>query len=84
MVSFFQVDAFTARAFAGNPAAVCLLDEPADEAWMQAVAADDDVADAVTVEEGDDRHRVQLGRHVLARIAHGDSATGLARRQASI
>lgn len=32
------VDAFTAKPFAGNPAAVCVLDEPADEAWMQLVA----------------------------------------------
>src|SRR4029079_5345966 len=33
-----QVDAFTDTAFAGNPAAVCLLPEPADEAWMQKLA----------------------------------------------
>jgi PhzF family phenazine biosynthesis protein len=33
-----QVDAFTDRPFAGNPAAVCVLDAPADEAWMQSVA----------------------------------------------
>jgi predicted PhzF superfamily epimerase YddE/YHI9 len=32
------VDAFTNRPFAGNPAAVCVLDGPADEAWMQLVA----------------------------------------------
>lgn len=32
------VDAFTAEPFAGNPAAVCLLPEPAPEAWMQDVA----------------------------------------------
>jgi PhzF family phenazine biosynthesis protein len=32
------VDAFTERPFAGNPAGVCLLDEAADEAWMQRVA----------------------------------------------
>lgn len=36
----FVVDAFTERAFAGNPAAVCFLDQPADEAWMQAVAGE--------------------------------------------
>jgi PhzF family phenazine biosynthesis protein len=34
------VDAFTDRAFAGNPAAVCLLTEPASENWMQSVAAE--------------------------------------------
>jgi predicted PhzF superfamily epimerase YddE/YHI9 len=32
------VDAFTDRVFAGNPAAVCLLPEPREAAWMQAVA----------------------------------------------
>jgi len=36
----FQVDAFTDRPFAGNPAAVCLLEGPADAGWMQAVAAE--------------------------------------------
>ncbi|GAA4101972.1 PhzF family phenazine biosynthesis protein [Actinomadura miaoliensis] len=34
------VDAFTDRPFAGNPAGVCLLDEAADPAWMQRVAAE--------------------------------------------
>ncbi len=33
-----QVDAFTRLPFAGNPAAVCLLDAPAEEAWMQSLA----------------------------------------------
>ncbi len=33
-----QVDAFTDEPFKGNPAAVCLLDSEAEEAWMQAVA----------------------------------------------
>ncbi|MGH4010573.1 MAG: PhzF family phenazine biosynthesis protein [Pseudonocardiaceae bacterium] len=36
------IDAFTDRPFAGNPAAVCLLDADAwpDEAWMRQVAAE--------------------------------------------
>jgi predicted PhzF superfamily epimerase YddE/YHI9 len=33
-----QVDAFTNRPFAGNPAAVCILEELHDDAWMQNVA----------------------------------------------
>ena len=33
-----QVDAFTDKPFAGNPAAVCLLQQPRDDAWMQVVA----------------------------------------------
>ena len=34
----YQVDAFTTVPFQGNPAAVCVLDVPRPEAWMQAVA----------------------------------------------
>lgn len=37
-VPIFQVDAFTDRAFAGNPAAVCVLPAPREERWMQDVA----------------------------------------------
>lgn len=37
-LSIIQVDAFTNRPFAGNPAAVCILREPRDEHWMQRVA----------------------------------------------
>ncbi|MEM7726767.1 MAG: PhzF family phenazine biosynthesis protein [Cyanobacteria bacterium P01_A01_bin.45] len=33
-----QVDAFTNQPFKGNPAAVCILDAPLDEEWMQNVA----------------------------------------------
>src|SRR5438874_2950567 len=37
-LTIFQVDAFTDRPFAGNPAAVCILPEPQDDRWMQNVA----------------------------------------------
>jgi predicted PhzF superfamily epimerase YddE/YHI9 len=37
-LTIYQVDAFTDRPFAGNPAGVCLLDAPADAGWMQNVA----------------------------------------------
>src|SRR3954469_14999494 len=37
-LELYQVDAFTDRPFAGNPAAVCLLPEPRDARWMQDVA----------------------------------------------
>ncbi len=36
----YQVDAFTDRAFAGNPAAVCLLPGPREPEWMQEVACE--------------------------------------------
>jgi PhzF family phenazine biosynthesis protein len=34
------VDAFTSTPFRGNPAAVCILDGPAEESWMHDVAAE--------------------------------------------
>ncbi len=34
----YQVDAFTARPFKGNPAAVCLLDKPMPDSWMLSLA----------------------------------------------
>jgi PhzF family phenazine biosynthesis protein len=40
-----QVDAFTDRPFAGNPAAVCVLDTEADARWMQAVAGEMNVSE---------------------------------------
>jgi len=36
----YHVDAFTGLPFAGNPAAVCLLDGPAGDDWMKQVAAE--------------------------------------------
>jgi PhzF family phenazine biosynthesis protein len=39
------VDAFTAAPFAGNPAAVCLLPAPREDAWMQAVAREMNLAE---------------------------------------
>ncbi|MGI9225625.1 MAG: PhzF family phenazine biosynthesis protein [Woeseiaceae bacterium] len=39
-VPCLQVDAFTDKPFAGNPAAVCLLETERDAEWMQAVAAE--------------------------------------------
>ena len=37
-VRVVQVDAFTNRPFAGNPAAVCVLSEPPTDQWMRDVA----------------------------------------------
>jgi PhzF family phenazine biosynthesis protein len=48
-VPLLQIDAFTSRAFRGNPAAVCLLPAPADEAWMQDVAAEMNLAETAFV-----------------------------------
>jgi PhzF family phenazine biosynthesis protein len=47
--ALFQVDAFTRAAFRGNPAAVCLLDEPREDAWMQALAAEMNLSETAFV-----------------------------------
>src|SRR5262245_9090749 len=39
-VPLFNVDAFTERPFAGNPAPVCVLPAWSEDAWLQAVAAE--------------------------------------------
>ncbi|HEY9809079.1 MAG TPA: PhzF family phenazine biosynthesis protein [Halomicronema sp.] len=39
-IPLIQIDAFTNQPFTGNPAAVCILKEPASEDWMQNVAAE--------------------------------------------
>lgn len=39
-IRIVQVDAFTNRPFAGNPAAVCVLQEARPEQWMRDVAAE--------------------------------------------
>lgn len=42
-LTFFQIDSFAERPFAGNPAGVCLLPEPREASWMQALAAERNV-----------------------------------------
>src|SRR5262249_35059992 len=52
-IPLVQVDAFTDAPFAGNPAAVCLLDGPAEATWMQRGARDMDLSEtAVLRSEG--------------------------------
>jgi PhzF family phenazine biosynthesis protein len=51
MPPLFQVDAFTDRPFAGNPAAVVLLDGPRDAGWMQSVAAEMNLAETAFLED---------------------------------
>jgi PhzF family phenazine biosynthesis protein len=47
--SVVQVDAFADRPFAGNPAAVCAMDGPADAAWMQDVAMEMNLSETAFV-----------------------------------
>lgn len=76
----FFVDAFTDDPFAGNPAAVCLLDGPADERWMQHVAAEMNLSETaflVPIGEGEwalrwftPKTEVELCGHATLASAH--------------
>ena len=44
-IRIVTVDAFTAVAFAGNPAAVCVLDAPRPDEWMRSVAREMNLAE---------------------------------------
>lgn len=47
--TIIQVDAFTHRAFGGNPAAVCLLEKPVAKDWMQLVAREMNLSETAFV-----------------------------------
>lgn len=55
----FQVDAFTDKPFGGNPAAVCLLPEAADEEWMQHVAREMNLSETAFLVEQDDGYNLR-------------------------
>jgi PhzF family phenazine biosynthesis protein len=53
-IPIYQVDAFTAEPFKGNPAGVCLIPGPMEAGWMQSVAAEMNLAEtAFPIPEGD-------------------------------
>jgi PhzF family phenazine biosynthesis protein len=53
--SIVVVDAFTDQPFSGNPAAVCVLDGPADTRWMQNVALEMNLSETAFLHrEGED------------------------------
>ena len=75
----FQVDAFTDKQFAGNPAAVCLLSGPGDEQWMQNLAGEMNLSEtAFLYKQGDGFHlrwftpsvEVDLCGHATLASAH--------------
>jgi PhzF family phenazine biosynthesis protein len=81
----YQVDAFTDRPFAGNPAAVCVLEEPRDVQWMQDVAREMNLSETAFLVPRDDGFdlrwftpalEVDLCGHATLASAHILWATG--------
>jgi PhzF family phenazine biosynthesis protein len=56
---FVVVDAFTDRAFSGNPGAICLMKGPAAEPWMQAVAAEMNLSETAFLYPEGDAYRLR-------------------------
>jgi PhzF family phenazine biosynthesis protein len=52
----YQIDAFTSRTFAGNPAAVCPLKDWLDPSLMQAIAAENNLAETAFFVPRDGRY----------------------------
>jgi PhzF family phenazine biosynthesis protein len=54
-LALHQIDAFTSKLFAGNPAAVCVLEQPLPKATMQAIAAENNLSETAFIHRiGDD------------------------------
>ncbi len=79
MQRIVQVDAFTSKPFAGNPAAVCVLTAPRPAGWMQAVALEMNLSETAFIhpENGGYRLRwftpaveVELCGHATLATAH--------------
>lgn len=49
-----QIDAFTTTPFEGNPAAVCVLEDARDDAWMSAVAREMNLSETAFLERRQD------------------------------
>lgn len=58
-LAIVQVDAFTDKPFAGNPAAVCILPDPRDERWMQDVAREMNLAETAFLHRENDGYRLR-------------------------
>jgi len=54
-----QVDAFTNKAFAGNPAAVCVLPQPAPDEWMRNVAREMNLSETAFLTPHDGGYRLR-------------------------
>jgi PhzF family phenazine biosynthesis protein len=58
-VRIVQVDAFTARPFAGNPAAVCVLTSPRPDQWMKDVACEMNLSETAYLHPEADGYRLR-------------------------
>ncbi len=93
-IPLFHVDAFTDTVFGGNPAAVCLLEPPAEVDWMQSVAREMNLSETAFLVPGGERfdlrwftpgmevdlcgHATLASAHVLWETGTVEEATAIA------
>jgi PhzF family phenazine biosynthesis protein len=65
-IPYYQVDAFTARTFGGNPAGVCVLESWLPDDILQRVAAENNLAEtAFFIRQADDSYHLRWFTPVL-------------------
>ena len=57
--TIIQVDAFTNQAFQGNPAAICVLETPQSDEWMQLVAREMNLSETAFLVKQQDNYRLR-------------------------
>ena len=89
----YQVDAFTAKPFKGNPAGVCILKSAADDEWMQNIAMEMNLSETAFVfkEKGSFNIRfftpaaeIELCGHATLSTAHIMYETGIVKAHEEI
>ena len=58
-IKLYQIDAFTARVFGGNPAAVCILDKWLDDELMQNIAAENNLSETAFAVKLDNAYEIR-------------------------
>ncbi len=58
-VRIVQVDAFTSKPYAGNPAAVCVLQAAAEDVWMRNVASEMNLSETAFLHREHDGYRLR-------------------------
>lgn len=89
----FQVDAFTSKAFRGNPAAVCLLENEMPDKWLQAVASEMNLSETAFLLKKEDGYslrwftpnvEVELCGHATLASAYVLFSTGIAAKGSTL
>src|SRR5450830_760127 len=85
-MTYFIIDAFTDKAFAGNPAAVCLLEKPLPDSLMKSIAREMNLSETAFVRREGDAWRLRWFTPAVEvpLCGHGTLATARALREAGI